>query len=241
MTGEPGENTARAGGPRDGRESTPGADGQEGRAGRKGRADGADRAGRAGRDDRAGRAGRDGHDGLRIEDVGDFAGVDDGFERLWTPHRMAYVRGERPDPNPGGGCPFCAAPGKSDAEGLIVHRGQLCFVVMNLFPYNPGHLLVCPYRHVPLYLDLTDAETQEFTALTKAALIALREASNPMGFNIGMNQGAVAGAGVAAHLHQHVVPRWGGDANFLPIIGQTKALPVLLEDARLQLVENWPV
>ena len=130
------------------------------------------------------------------EDPADFAGgVGDGFERLWTPHRMVYIAGDRPDPNEGDGCPFCAAPGKDDAEGLVVHRGEHCYVVMNLFPYNPGHVLVCPYRHVPLYVDLTDDETAEFTALTKAAIRALEAASAPMGFNLGMNQGAVAGAG----------------------------------------------
>ena len=111
---------------------------------------------------------------------------------------------------------------------------------MNLFPYNPGHVLVCPYRHVALYVDLTDEETAEFTALTKASIRALEKASAPLGFNIGMNQGAVAGAGVQAHLHQHVVPRWGGDSNFLPVIAQTKALPMLLEDVRTQLVAAWP-
>jgi ATP adenylyltransferase len=175
------------------------------------------------------------------EDPTDFAGgAGDGFERLWTPHRMVYIAGDRPDPNQGDGCPFCAAPGKDDAEGLVVHRGEHCYVVMNLFPYNPGHVLVCPYRHVPLYVDLTDDETAEFTALTKAAIRALEAASAPMGFNLGMNQGAVAGAGVAAHLHQHVVPRWGGDSNFLPIIARTKALPMLLEDVRTRLVEHWP-
>ena len=176
----------------------------------------------------------------RTEDVFGFARVDDGFDRLWTPHRMAYVGGERPSGDQGRGCPFCAAPGKDDATGLIVHRGEFCYVVMNLFPYNPGHVLVCPYRHLPLYLDLTDAETTEFTALTKAALRALQAASAPMGFNLGMNQGAVAGAGVAAHLHQHVVPRWGGDMNFLPIVGQTKALPLLLEDSRQAIIDAWP-
>jgi len=170
----------------------------------------------------------------------DFARVEDGFERLWTPHRMAYIEGDKPTEEAGNGCPFCAAPGKSDAEGLVVHRGEHCYVVMNLFPYNPGHLLVCPYRHVSLYVDLTDEETTEFTALTKQAIRALEGASAPHGFNLGMNQGAVAGAGVAAHLHQHVVPRWSGDSNFLPIIGQTKALPVLLEDTRARLVEAWP-
>ncbi|HKX68371.1 MAG TPA: HIT domain-containing protein [Intrasporangium sp.] len=176
----------------------------------------------------------------RLEDHTTFAHVDDGFERLWTPHRMAYIVGDKPTDEPGSGCPFCTAPDKSDAEGLIVHRGTHCYVVLNLFPYNPGHLLVCPYRHVSLYVDLTDAETEEFTALTKAAIRALEAASAPHGFNLGMNQGAVAGAGVAAHLHQHIVPRWGGDSNFLPIVGQTKALPVLLEDTRQLILAAWP-
>ncbi len=169
-----------------------------------------------------------------------FAGEPDGFDRLWTPHRMAYVSGERPSRTAGDGCPFCEAPGKEDAEGLVVHRGEHCYAVLNLFPYNPGHLLVCPYRHVSLYVDLTDEETAEFTSMTKAAIRALEAASRPMGYNLGMNQGEVAGAGVAAHLHQHVVPRWGGDANFLPIVGRTKALPALLEDTRQRLAEAWP-
>lgn len=177
---------------------------------------------------------------VSTEDAGSLAGVQDGFERLWTPHRMVYIKGDRPTAEAGEGCPFCAAPARSDAAGLIVHRGRLCYAVMNLFPYNPGHVLICPYRHVSLYVDLTEEETVEFTAFTKAAIGALTAASAPMGFNIGMNQGAVAGAGVAAHLHQHVVPRWGGDANFLPVIGQTKALPALLEDTRQRIVEHWP-
>ncbi|HET8601630.1 MAG TPA: HIT domain-containing protein [Segeticoccus sp.] len=175
-----------------------------------------------------------------VEDVDAFARVEDGFQRLWTPHRMAYIGGERPSPHAGSGCPFCSAPTRSDEDGLVVHRGERCYVVLNLFPYNPGHLLVCPYRHISRYVELTEGETTEFTALTKAAIAALTKASEPMGFNIGMNQGEVAGAGVAAHLHQHVVPRWGGDSNFLPIVGQTKALPMLLEDTRQQLVDAWP-
>lgn len=178
--------------------------------------------------------------GASTEPAGDFALVEDGFERLWTPHRMAYIEGEKPTEEAGTGCPFCAAPTKSDEEGLVVHRGEHCYVVMNLFPYNPGHVLVCPYRHVSLYIDLTDAETAEFTALTKRVIRVLQAASEPHGFNLGMNQGAVAGAGVAAHLHQHVVPRWAGDSNFLPIVAQTKALPVLLEDTRSRLVAAWP-
>lgn len=175
-----------------------------------------------------------------VEQAGDLPGVQDGFERLWTPHRMAYVKGERPSKDAGQGCPFCVAPGKDDEAGLIVHRGEHCYVVLNLFPYNPGHLLICPYRHVSLYVDLTEEETAEFTALTKSAIRAMTAAANPAGYNLGMNQGEVAGAGVAAHLHQHLVPRWLGDANFLPIVAQTKALPQLLEDVRQQLVENWP-
>lgn len=178
--------------------------------------------------------------GMHTEAHHDFAHVDDGFDRLWTPHRMAYIVGDRPSDEAGHGCPFCVAPGKSDEEGLIVHRGTHCYVVMNLFPYNPGHVLVCPYRHVSLYVDLTDEETAEFTQLTKDVIRALQTASAPGGFNIGMNQGAVAGAGVAAHLHQHVVPRWGGDSNFLPIIAQTKALPTLLEDTRQRIAASWP-
>ncbi len=174
------------------------------------------------------------------EDAATFVGDPDGFERLWTPHRMAYVSGDRPSTEAGEGCPFCAAPDKDDARGLVVHRGELCYVVLNLFPYNPGHLLICPYRHVSLYVDLTEEETSEFTALTKAGIRALEAASQPMGFNLGINQGDVAGAGVAAHLHQHIVPRWGGDANFLPIVARTKALPALLEDTRRLLVEHWP-
>ena len=180
------------------------------------------------------------HARLKLESEHDFARVDDGFERLWTPHRMAYINGERPTDHAGDGCPFCAVIPKDDAEGLIVHRGESCYVVMNLFPYNPGHVLVCPYRHVSLYVDLTDEETLEFGSLTKASMVALEGSSAPMGFNIGINQGAVAGAGIRAHLHQHVVPRWSGDSNFLPIIGRTKALPMLLEETRQRLVDAWP-
>ncbi|MEP6650557.1 MAG: HIT domain-containing protein [Lapillicoccus sp.] len=181
-----------------------------------------------------------GADDAEVETAADFAGVPDGFDRLWTPHRMVYIGGDKPSDEAGEDCPFCAAPDRGDAKGLIVHRGDLCFVVLNLFPYNPGHVLVCPYRHVSLYVDLTEEETREFTALTKQALLALDKASAPMGYNLGMNQGAVAGAGVAAHLHQHVVPRWGGDSNFLPVVARTKALPMLLEDVRHRLVEAWP-
>ncbi len=168
------------------------------------------------------------------------AGVPDAFQRLWTPHRMLYITGENKPTDPSASaCPFCRAPGQSDADALIVHRGETCYVVLNLYPYNPGHLLVLPYRHVPDYTDLDAGETAEFGALTQAAMRVLRRVSRPNGFNLGMNQGPIAGAGIAAHLHQHVVPRWLGDANFLPVVGQTKALPQLLGDARDQLAAEW--
>ena len=181
-------------------------------------------------------------EGVRTQPAWELAGAGDGFERLWTPHRMVYLQGEdKPlDDGPGPQCPFCRAPGRSDAEGLVVARGEHTFVVMNLYPYNTGHVMVCPYRHVSLYPDLTAAETLELGELTKTAMRVLTEVSRCHGFNIGMNQGAVAGAGIAAHLHQHVVPRWGGDANFLPIIGRTKALPELLADTRERLAAAWP-
>jgi ATP adenylyltransferase len=155
---------------------------------------------------------------------------------------MAYLQGAgRPDDDhEGPQCPFCRAPGVDDDAGLIVARGMTAFVVMNLYPYNTGHVMVCPYRHVAFYTDLTDAETLEVAELTKTAMRVLTEVSHCHGFNLGMNQGAVAGAGIAAHLHQHIVPRWGGDANFLPIIGRTKALPDLLADTRRRLAAAWP-
>lgn len=171
----------------------------------------------------------------------DAPGVPDAFQRLWTPHRMAYIGGDdKPADASSEACPFCAAPEKSDADGLIVHRGASVFVVMNLFPYNPGHLLVLPYRHIPDYTDLTESERIEFGEVTATAMRVLRAVSRPAGFNLGMNQGAVAGAGIAAHLHQHVVPRWAGDANFLPIVAQTKAVPQLLGEARDALASAWP-
>ena len=172
----------------------------------------------------------------------ELAGTRDGFERLWTPHRMVYLLGEeKPSTDEAGAhCPFCRAPTRDDAEGLIVARGGHAYVVLNLFPYNTGHVMICPYRHVALYPDLTGQETAEIAELTKTAMQVLTEVSGCQGFNIGMNQGTVAGAGIAAHLHQHVVPRWGGDSNFLPIIAQTKALPELLAQTRKRLAAGWP-
>jgi ATP adenylyltransferase len=164
-------------------------------------------------------------------------GVPDEFQRLWTPHRMAYIQAGADAMR--AQCPFCAAPEKSDEDALIVHRGQSCYVLLNLFPYNSGHLLVCPYRHVATYDLATTAEADEMAALTQRAMGVLRQVSRCDGFNIGMNQGRVAGAGVDEHLHQHIVPRWETDANFFPIIARTKALPQLLGDVRRSVAEAW--
>jgi ATP adenylyltransferase len=172
--------------------------------------------------------------------VQDGAGVPDGFARLWMPHRMAYIKGEnKPDNQDGDGCPFCRIPSLSDEDGLIVARGALVYSILNLYPYNAGHLMVLPYRHVADYTDLDEAETAELAAFTKRAMTALRTASAAQGFNIGMNMGQVSGAGIAAHLHQHVVPRWGGDTNFMPVVGQTRVLPQLLRDTRKLIADAW--
>jgi ATP adenylyltransferase len=166
----------------------------------------------------------------------------DPFERLWTPHRMAYIKGEGKPTGPGAdeGCPFCLAPKLSDEEALIVARGELVYAILNLYPYNAGHVLICPYRHVAGYTDLSASEMVEFGEFTQRAIQSLQAASSPHGFNIGMNLGTVAGAGIAAHLHQHVVPRWGGDTNFMPVTGHTRVLPQLLPDTRKLLADAWP-
>jgi ATP adenylyltransferase len=170
----------------------------------------------------------------------DGIGQADDLDRLWTPHRMAYIRGEnKPADATSGECPFCRVPSLPDEEGLVVHRGETSYAVLNLYPYAPGHLMVCPYRHIADYTETTDEEAAEIAAMTKHAMTVIRSVSNAGGFNIGMNQGHIAGAGIAAHLHQHVVPRWPGDQNFMPIIGRTKTLPELLSDTRELLAKAW--
>ena len=158
----------------------------------------------------------------------------DSFDRLWMPHRMAYIKGEGKS-----GCAFCSIIEMSDDDGLVVSRGDVVYAVLNLYPYNAGHLMVVPYRHVADYTDLTDEESRELASYTQQSMTVLREVSNAQGFNIGMNQGSVAGAGIAEHLHQHIVPRWGGDTNFMPVVGQTKVLPQLLADTRELLAKAW--
>lgn len=168
------------------------------------------------------------------------AGMPDSWQRLWAPHRMEYLKGEnRPLNGDETACPFCSIPKLSDEDGLIVARGKSAYVVMNLYPYNAGHLLICAYRHVADLTLLNDEERNEISYLSSHAMKVLRKVANPAGFNLGMNQGSVAGAGVADHIHQHVVPRWSGDANFMPIIGKTKTMPALLQTTRSELANAW--
>ena len=170
----------------------------------------------------------------------DGVGEGDQLDRLWTPYRMAYIRGEaRPSDASAEECPFCRLPRLRDEEGLVVHRGETAYVVLNLYPYTSGHLMVCPYRHIADYTETTDEEVVEIAALSKRAMTVIRSVSGAAGFNLGINQGTAGGAGIQAHLHQHVVPRWIGDANFMPIIGRTKTMPQLLGETRQLLAEAW--
>lgn len=180
----------------------------------------------------------DGTEYENVESSRDFAAVPDAFQRLWTPHRIAYIEsGQQPAKD---ACPFCIAPTMTDEKALIVARGSLAYVVLNLFPYNSGHLLVCPYRHVATYDEATADEVAEIGSLTQTAMRVLSAVSTAQGFNIGMNQGQLAGAGIAEHLHQHIVPRWPLDSNFFPIIAGTKAVPRLLGDVRNEIAAGWP-
>ena len=146
------------------------------------------------------------------------------MDRLWAPWRMAYI--EVPAAK---GCIFCTKPAAgNDREELILQRGRFCFVIMNLFPYNSGHVMVAPYRHTADLPGLTSEEQAEMMVLTRYWVRVLGDAFHPDGYNIGMNLGRTAGAGVADHLHMHVVPRWEGDTNFMPVLAETKVLPDVL-------------
>jgi ATP adenylyltransferase len=165
------------------------------------------------------------------------------MERLYAPWRMAYVDQPSKERHPAGktGCIFCdkAAAG-DDVSNLIVHRGVHCFVLMNLFPYNNGHLMIAPYRHTAVLASLDTAESLELLDLAKQAQAALVEAFHPQGYNLGMNLGEVAGAGIADHLHLHIVPRWNGDTNFMPVLADVKVMPDSLENTALKIRQAWP-
>lgn len=158
----------------------------------------------------------------------------EAWDRLWTPHRIAYIRGESRPANDEAGpqCPFCRSGSADGDDSLVVARAEHAYVVMNLYPYNPGHVLICPYRHVADFTDLTPGEVAELSWFTARMMRALRAASAPHGFNIGLNQGSTAGAGISGHLHQHIVPRWGGDSNFMTTVAGSKTMVMLLEESR---------
>ena len=163
------------------------------------------------------------------------------MDRLYAPWRMAYVEQPHEKKANKTGCVFCDAAASSDDVGhLIVHRGAAAFVILNKFPYNNGHLMVVPYRHTASLGDLPDAAAAELLTLAQAAQAALAEAMHPDGYNLGMNLGSAAGAGIADHLHLHVVPRWNGDTNFMPVLADVKVMPDALEHSCLLLRAAWP-
>jgi ATP adenylyltransferase len=156
------------------------------------------------------------------------------MDTIWAPWRVGYILGEMPAPPEGAtGCIFCDKPGAGNDEAhLIVARARHCFVLLNLYPYNNGHLMVAPYRHVARLEGLPDEEIAELMQVARRIEPVLRQTMNPDGFNIGMNAGRVAGAGIDAHLHLHIVPRWGGDTNFMPVLSDTKVIPQSLSAVR---------
>ncbi len=151
-------------------------------------------------------------------------------QRIWAPWRLAYVKDASKDSSEE--CIFCAKPqADADEENLIVHRGERAFVILNLFPYTNGHMMVAPYQHVGA-IEQIDAETiAEMMALGQKGIRILDDVYEPQGFNVGFNQGRAAGAGVEHHIHMHVVPRWGGDTNFMPVLGDTRVMPQSLEES----------
>lgn len=152
---------------------------------------------------------------------------------LWAPWRLEYILSDK-----GPGCIFCAAAeGEEEHARWIVERGERCFTILNTFPYAPGHLMVAPVRHVAELEELDDEETAELLGLARRGVAALRNAMSPHGFNVGLNLGEVAGAGIADHLHLHVVPRWEGDNNFMPVLADTRVIPQALEAARRAVVD----
>ena len=165
-------------------------------------------------------------------------GDPDRLQRLWSPHRMSYIA-EAPKASKSSEGPFSEIPKMTDEEGLIVARGEAVYAVLNLYPYNPGHLMVVPYRRVAALEDLTPEESAELMAFTQQAIRVIKRVSNPDGFNVGLNLGAAAGGSLAEHLHQHIVPRWGGDANFITVLGGAKVMPQLLRETRALLAGAW--
>ena len=162
------------------------------------------------------------------------------MDRLYAPWRMAYVEQPQEPALDTTGCVFCdKAASTDDVANLIIHRGRGCFVLLNLFPYNNGHLMVVPYLHTATLADLDTDTALELLTLTQSAQVALAKAMHPEGYNLGMNLGTAAGAGIADHLHLHIVPRWNGDTNFMPVLADIKVLPDALENTCRKLRAAW--
>jgi len=157
-------------------------------------------------------------------------------KQLWAPWRLAYI--EQADEYDG--CVFCRAAEGSDEDGLVLHRGQHAFALLNKFPYASGHFMVAPFRHTGDFGDLEDSEVLEIHRLAASGIGALAQNYTPQGYNLGWNLGRIAGAGVVDHVHLHVVPRWAGDTNFMPVLADVKVLPEHLAETRRKLADAWP-
>ena len=158
------------------------------------------------------------------------------MKQLWAPWRLEYIKSADEET----GCVFCAAVDGDDAEKLVVHRARKSIVLLNKFPYSSGHLMAAPIRHIGEYGELDDDEVLELHRLASAGMAALGELYGPQGYNLGWNLGRVAGAGIVDHVHLHVVPRWGGDTNFMPVLADVKVLPEHLQETRTRLAAAWP-
>lgn len=170
--------------------------------------------------------------------VGDSPSHPDGLLRLWAPYRSAYIASSEGSERHSD--PFLTLPDRDDEEALIIARGKTVFCVLNLFPYNPGHMMVVPYRQVADYTELSPEETMEMAEFTKHALRTVRAVSAPDAVTVGLNLGKAAGGSVPEHIHQHIVPRWVGDANFMVVLSGTKVLPQTLRETRQLLADAWP-
>ena len=157
-------------------------------------------------------------------------------KQLWAPWRLEYIAGADDEP----GCVFCNAAAMSDEDGLVLRRGTTAFALMNKYPYSSGHLMVAPFRHVAEFQELEDEELIEIHRLAGGGMGALAETYGPQGYNLGWNLGRIAGAGVVDHVHLHVVPRWAGDTNFMPVLADVKVLPEHLAETRAKLASAWP-
>ncbi|MCD6452859.1 MAG: HIT domain-containing protein [Dehalococcoidales bacterium] len=156
------------------------------------------------------------------------------MERLWAPWRIQYIQMAKPE-----GCILCDKPQQNrDELNYILYRGSKNFIILNAYPFNPGHLMVAPYRHIASLEELTDNELHEHFEMVRRGIRLLKKTFHPDGFNIGMNTGKMAGAGIDKHLHTHIVPRWQGDSNFMPVVADTRVVPEALAETYNKLKRN---